>query len=76
MRAAIPSAEAYYSDDNSYVGMDFAALKAIDSAVAGTLTVSNPTDASYCLHPTTIAACSQCSPSCARDWSDLRSDLN
>ncbi len=33
VRAAIPSAEAYYADNGTYTGMDLAALQAIDSGV-------------------------------------------
>jgi type IV pilus assembly protein PilA len=33
VRAAIPSAEAYYSDAQTYAGMDLAALTAIDQGV-------------------------------------------
>jgi type IV pilus assembly protein PilA len=39
VRSAIPAAEAYYSDNGTYVGMDTAALKAIDQGLA-TLTVT------------------------------------
>ena len=34
IRAAIPSAEAFYSDNGTYVGMDEAALRSIDSGLA------------------------------------------
>jgi type IV pilus assembly protein PilA len=33
VRSAIPDAEAYFSDNNTYVGMDPAALLAIDSGI-------------------------------------------
>src|SRR5439155_15308735 len=33
VRSAIPDAEAYFSDNNTYVGMNLAALQAIDSGV-------------------------------------------
>jgi prepilin-type N-terminal cleavage/methylation domain-containing protein len=33
VRAAIPSAEAFYADNDTYTGMTFAALQAIDSGV-------------------------------------------
>ena len=39
VRSAIPTAEAYYSDNDSYTGMDFAALKAIDQGIATGLVV-------------------------------------
>ena len=38
VRAAIPSAEAFYSDNSTYVGMDVSALRAIDSGVKIDLT--------------------------------------
>jgi type IV pilus assembly protein PilA len=55
IRAAIPSAEAYYSDQPSptYVGMDLTALKAIDSGLSGNLVAPTGTSAtSYCLGAT------------------------
>jgi type IV pilus assembly protein PilA len=52
VREAIPSAEAYYSDNNTYVGMDNAALKAIDSGLSSSLTVSGAALGAYCLQDT------------------------
>jgi type IV pilus assembly protein PilA len=52
VRAAIPDAEAYFSDNNTYVGMDAAALKAIDSGVSAAVTPANQTANSYCLQAT------------------------
>jgi type IV pilus assembly protein PilA len=56
LRAAVPSAEAYYADNGTYVGMDAADLNAIDSGVSPTLTVAGgaatPTATSYCLTDT------------------------
>jgi hypothetical protein len=51
LRAAIPSAEAYYQDNNgSYVGMTTTALKAIDAGLSGAVTVDpNPSATFYCL---------------------------
>jgi type IV pilus assembly protein PilA len=49
LRAALPSAEAYYSDNGTYVGMTPAALLLIDSGVSPTLTVPTAAAASYCL---------------------------
>ncbi|MGL6278585.1 MAG: type IV pilin protein [Gaiella sp.] len=40
VRAAIPSAEAYYSDNGSYTGLSFAALQAIDQGVASGLSAA------------------------------------
>ncbi len=52
LRAAVPSAEAYYSDNGTYVGMDNTALKAIDSGVSSSLTVPSATATAYCLTDT------------------------
>jgi type IV pilus assembly protein PilA len=52
VRAAIPSAEAYYSDLNTYVGMTPATLTAIDSGLSTTLTVETATLNTYCLEDT------------------------
>ena len=55
IRAAVPSAEAYYSDQtpSTYVGMTPAALLAIDSGISSTLTVGPTlTATSYCLQET------------------------
>ena len=41
VRSAIPAAEAYYSDNDSYTGMNLAALKSIDQGVSPTLTVTS-----------------------------------
>ena len=53
LRAALPSAEAFFADNGTYVGMDAADLALIDSGVSPTLTVagapSAPTATSYCL---------------------------
>jgi type IV pilus assembly protein PilA len=40
VRSAIPAAEAYYSDNDSYSGMDINDLRSIDQGIASTLTVS------------------------------------
>jgi type IV pilus assembly protein PilA len=47
VRAAIPSAEAFYSDNNTYDGMDLAALTGIDSGLK--LTTVTETDTAYVL---------------------------
>jgi type IV pilus assembly protein PilA len=52
LRAALPSAEAYYADNGTYVGMDATDLAAIDSGVSATLTVASAALASYCLTDT------------------------
>jgi type IV pilus assembly protein PilA len=51
VRSAIPDAEAFYSDNQTYAGMNLAALQAIDKGVSGSLVVfGNAT--SYCLSNT------------------------
>jgi hypothetical protein len=52
LRAALPSAEAYYADNGTYVGMTPAALTLIDSGVSPSLTVPAAAAASYCLADT------------------------
>jgi type IV pilus assembly protein PilA len=54
LRAALPAAEAYYSDNGTYATMDATDLAAIDSGISATLTVvAAKTDAdSYCLTDT------------------------
>ena len=54
LRAAVPSAEAYFADNGTYLNMDEADLFAIDNGVSPTLTVHAAlTDAdSYCLTDT------------------------
>ena len=51
LRAAIPSAEAFFADNSTYVGMDPADLLAIDSGLSQTLTVpaAFALATSYCL---------------------------
>jgi prepilin-type N-terminal cleavage/methylation domain-containing protein len=48
VRAAIPAAEAFFSDYGSYTGMTIASLKAIDSGL-NLETVTVPTSTTYCL---------------------------
>jgi type IV pilus assembly protein PilA len=52
LRAALPSAEAYYADNGSYTGMDATDLAAIDSGVSSTLTVAAAGASTYCLTDT------------------------
>jgi type IV pilus assembly protein PilA len=52
LRAALPSAEAYYADNGFYTGMDAADLVAIDSGVSPTLTVQAAGAATYCITDT------------------------
>ena len=52
LRAALPTAEAYYADNETYVGMTTDALAAMDGGMSSTLTVVSATDSSYCLTDT------------------------
>jgi type IV pilus assembly protein PilA len=53
VRAAVPSAEAYYSDSGTYSGMDLTALKAIDSGLSSSLGApTDQTTTAYCLRAT------------------------
>src|SRR5215470_569569 len=53
VRAAIPSAEAYYSDTNTYVGMTTTLLKAIDSGLSKDITkISGLATNAYCIQAT------------------------
>jgi type IV pilus assembly protein PilA len=52
LRAALPTAQAYYADNETYVGMTADALVAIDEGTSPTLTVASTTDSSYCLTDT------------------------
>ena len=52
VREAIPSAEAFYSDNNTYATMTKASLTAIDSGISSSLTVGTTTLGGYCLSDT------------------------
>ena len=53
VRAAIPTAEAYYSDNNTYVGMTTGNMKAIDSGLSTAISkLSNLTATTYCIQAT------------------------
>jgi len=49
IREAIPSMEAYYSDNGTYVGATPAALKAIDSGLSGAVVTGGLTATAYCI---------------------------
>ena len=61
LRAALPSADAYFADHGSYTGMTKADLTAVDNGVSSTLTVAAVTPTTYCLadtdgsHPWSVA---------------------
>ena len=52
LRATLPSAEAYYSDRLTYVGMTPAALRSIDAGLSPSVSVVSVTDGSYCIAET------------------------
>ena len=52
LRAALPTAQTYYGENETYVGMTADALAAIDDGMSPTLTVASATDSSYCLTDT------------------------
>ena len=52
LRAAIPAAEAYYADWQSYAGLTAAALRAVDTGVSPTLSVASAAANSFCLTDT------------------------
>jgi type IV pilus assembly protein PilA len=49
VRSAIPDAEAFYSDNQTYVGMTLAALQGIDKGVDSNLKISGLSSSGYCL---------------------------
>ena len=52
VRSAIPDAEAYYSDNQNYTGMNLAALQSIDAGVKNVTIVGTPTGSTYCITST------------------------
>src|SRR5262249_35604962 len=53
VRAAIPTAEAFYSDNNTYAGLTTTAMKAIDSGLSTALLAPSGLSATtYCLSAT------------------------
>jgi type IV pilus assembly protein PilA len=52
LREAVPSAEAYFADNNGYTSMDWSALQAIDSGVSPKVTIVSAAATSYCLSAT------------------------
>jgi type IV pilus assembly protein PilA len=51
LRQAVPSAEAYFSDNGGYTSMSWTALHSIDSGIAANslLTIVSATGTTYCL---------------------------
>lgn len=52
LRTALAAAEAYYTDNVTYSGMDETDMRAIDSGISATLLVVSAGDSSYCLTET------------------------
>jgi type IV pilus assembly protein PilA len=52
VRAAVPSAEAYYSDNGYYTSLSTTALKAIDSGLSSAVSVVSAGVSQYCLKGT------------------------
>jgi type IV pilus assembly protein PilA len=52
LRAAVPSAEAYFSDNGNYTSMDVAALKGYDSGLSSKVVVNAKSSNAYCLQAT------------------------
>ena len=56
IRAAVPSMEAFFADNNTYVGANPAALKLIDSGLAAAVATSGLTATAYCIGATVNGA--------------------
>lgn len=52
LRVALAAAEAYYSDNVTYVGMDAPSLRLIDGGLSATLSVVTAGSSSYCITDT------------------------
>jgi type IV pilus assembly protein PilA len=52
LRSAIPAAEAFYADNDTYNGMTAGGLQSIDTGISKTLTVASATATTYCLTDT------------------------
>ena len=52
LRQAVPSAEAYFSDNSSYTGMTTTLLKGIDSGISSDVKIkaASLSDTAYCLY--------------------------
>jgi type IV pilus assembly protein PilA len=49
VRSAVPTAEAYYSDNNTYASMSKSTLQSIDSGISGDLRTVSGTATTYCI---------------------------
>jgi len=52
VRSAIATAEAYFQDTNTYVGMSLGALESIDRAIKVDSAMAKLTDSTYCIQAT------------------------
>ena len=52
VRSALPAVETYFADNDTYVGMDLAALQGIDAGISGTLAVGSAAATTYCIEST------------------------
>ncbi len=52
VRSAVPAVEAYFADNGTYVGMNLAALQAIDAGISPTVTVGTVAATTYCIQST------------------------
>ncbi len=53
VRAAMPAVSAFYQDNNTYVGMDLAALQAVDAGIKlNALVAAQQTATEYCISDT------------------------
>jgi type IV pilus assembly protein PilA len=55
VRAAVPAVEAFFANNNTYVGMTLAGLQAIDAGVATTLDIQGVTAVTYCIDDDSVA---------------------
>ena len=55
VRAAVPAVEAYFADNNTYVGMTLAALQLIDAGVSSALDTQGLTAVTYCVDDDSVA---------------------
>ena len=53
VRSTLPAVEAYFSDNDTYVGMSLATLQAIDAGTSPTISVGTVTATAYCVQSVT-----------------------
>ena len=52
LRGAVPAVESFFSDKDTYAGMDVTALKTYDQGISSTISVKSAGTSSYCLQST------------------------